>query len=72
LGKIITKIGEFGSKKAGLSSDLWENCKILKKISIGKRPFLGVCYIVKLFPWGVKHFSPKMHRLRSEYVFHTE
>jgi hypothetical protein len=34
-----------GSKKAGLSSDFWENCMILKKISIGKRPFFGVCYI---------------------------
>jgi hypothetical protein len=34
-----------GSKKAGLSSDFCENCMILKKISIGKRPFIGVCYI---------------------------
>jgi hypothetical protein len=42
LGKIIA---DLGSKKAGLSSDFWENCMILKKISIGKRPFFGVCYI---------------------------
>jgi hypothetical protein len=41
LGKIITKIADLGSKKAGFSSDFWENCMILKKISIGKRPFLG-------------------------------
>jgi hypothetical protein len=34
-----------GSKKAGLSSDFWENCMILKKILIGKSPFFGVCYI---------------------------
>jgi hypothetical protein len=39
LGKIIAKIADLGSKKAGLSSDFWENCMILKKISIGKRPF---------------------------------
>jgi hypothetical protein len=45
LGKIIAKIADLGSKKAGLSSDFWENCMILKKISIGKRPFFGVCYI---------------------------
>jgi hypothetical protein len=32
-------------KKQVLSSDLWENCMILKKITIGKRPFIGVCYI---------------------------
>jgi hypothetical protein len=45
LGKIIAKIANLGSKKAGLSSDYWENCMILKEISIWKRPFLGVCYI---------------------------
>jgi hypothetical protein len=45
LGKIISKIADLGSKKAGLSSYFWENCMILKKISIGKRPFFGVCYI---------------------------
>jgi hypothetical protein len=45
LGKIIAKIAYLGRKKAGLSSDFWENCMILKKISIGKRPFFGVCYI---------------------------
>jgi hypothetical protein len=45
LGKIIAKIADLGRKKAGLSSDFWENCMILKKISIGKRPFFGVCYI---------------------------
>jgi hypothetical protein len=45
LGKIIAKIANLGSKKAGLSSDIWENCMILKKISIGKRPFIRVCYI---------------------------
>jgi hypothetical protein len=44
LGKIIAKIANLGSEKSGLSSDLWENCMILKKISIGKRPFIGVCY----------------------------
>jgi hypothetical protein len=44
LGKIISKIADLGSKKAGLTSDFWENCMILKKISIGKRPFFGVCY----------------------------
>jgi hypothetical protein len=37
LGKNIAKIVNLGSKKAGLSSDFWENCMILKKISIGKR-----------------------------------
>jgi hypothetical protein len=45
LGKIIAKTADLGSKKAGLSLDFWENCKILKKISIGKRPFFGVCCI---------------------------
>jgi hypothetical protein len=45
LVKIIAKIADLGSKKAGLSSDFWENCMILKKISIGKRPFSGVSYI---------------------------
>jgi hypothetical protein len=40
LGKIIAIIANFGSKKAGFSSDFWENCMILKKISIGKRPFI--------------------------------
>jgi hypothetical protein len=48
LGKNIAKFADLGSKKAGLSSDFWENCMILKKISIisiGKRPFFGVCYI---------------------------
>jgi hypothetical protein len=34
-----------GSKKAGLISDSLENYMILKKISIGKRPFIGVSYI---------------------------
>jgi hypothetical protein len=33
LGKIIAKIADLGSKKAGLSSDFWEKCMILKKIS---------------------------------------
>jgi hypothetical protein len=45
LGKIIAKIDNMGSEKAGLSSHFWENCMILKKIQIGKRPFIGVCYI---------------------------
>jgi hypothetical protein len=45
LGKIIAKIANLVSKKAGLSSDFLENCMILKNISIGKRPFIGVCYI---------------------------
>jgi hypothetical protein len=45
LGKIIAKIADLGSKKAGLSLDFWENCMILKKISIGKRRFFGVYYI---------------------------
>jgi hypothetical protein len=45
LGKTIAKTADLGSKKAGLSSDFGENCMILKKISIGKRPFFGVCYI---------------------------
>jgi hypothetical protein len=31
LGKIIAKNANLGSKKAGLSSDYWENCMILKK-----------------------------------------
>jgi hypothetical protein len=44
LGKIIVKISHLGSKKAGLSSNFWENCMILKKISMGKRPFKGICY----------------------------
>jgi hypothetical protein len=44
LGKIIAKVANLGSKKTGLSLDHWENCMILKKISIGKRPFIGVCY----------------------------
>jgi hypothetical protein len=30
-----------GNKKAGFSSEF---CMILKKNSIGKRPFIGVCY----------------------------
>jgi hypothetical protein len=30
LGKIITKIANLGSKKAGVSLDFWENCMILK------------------------------------------
>jgi hypothetical protein len=34
LGKIIAKIATLGSKKAGLSSDFWENSMVLKKISI--------------------------------------
>jgi hypothetical protein len=39
LGKIIAKIVDLGiSKKAGLSLDFWENCMIVKKISIWKRP----------------------------------
>jgi hypothetical protein len=29
LGNIIAKIADLGSKKAGLSSDFWENCMIL-------------------------------------------
>jgi hypothetical protein len=45
LGKIIAKIADLGSKKAGLSSDFWENCMIFKKISIGKRPFFRFCYL---------------------------
>jgi hypothetical protein len=45
LGKIITKIANLGSKKAGSSSDFLENCMILKKISIGKRPFIRDCFI---------------------------
>jgi hypothetical protein len=40
LGKIIAKIPNLGRKNIGLSSDFWENCMILKKISIGKRPFI--------------------------------
>jgi hypothetical protein len=40
-GKSITKIANLGSKKANLSSDFLENCMILKKISIGKWPFIG-------------------------------
>jgi hypothetical protein len=31
LGKIIAKIVDLGSKKAGLSSDFWENCIIFKE-----------------------------------------
>jgi hypothetical protein len=31
LGKLIAKIADLGSKKAGLSSDFWGNCMILKK-----------------------------------------
>jgi hypothetical protein len=54
LGKIIAKIADLGSNKAGLSSDFWENCMILKKISIGKRPFFGVCYISRKITAGVK------------------
>jgi hypothetical protein len=42
---MIAKIAILGNKKGGLSSDFWENCMILKKISIEKRPFIGVCYI---------------------------
>jgi hypothetical protein len=34
-----------GVKNAGVSSDFWENCTIFKKISNGKRSFIGVCYI---------------------------
>jgi hypothetical protein len=44
-GKIIAKIANLGSKRAGLSSDFWENRMILKKISNGKRPFIRVCFI---------------------------
>jgi hypothetical protein len=45
LCQIIAKITNLGSKEAGLSSDFCENCMILKKISIGNRPFIGVCFI---------------------------
>jgi hypothetical protein len=45
LGKIIAKTADLGSKKAGLRSDFWRNCMVLKKISIGKRPFFRVCYV---------------------------
>jgi hypothetical protein len=38
LGKIIAKTAYLGSKKAGLSNDFWENCMILKKFLVGKRP----------------------------------
>jgi hypothetical protein len=34
-GKIIVKIVYLGSKKSGLFLHFWENCMILKKISIG-------------------------------------
>jgi hypothetical protein len=36
-------LAKLGSKKAGVSSDFWKKCMILKKISIGKRPFIALC-----------------------------
>jgi hypothetical protein len=44
LGKIIAKISKLGRKKVGVKSDIWENCIISKKNSIGKRPFIGLSY----------------------------
>jgi hypothetical protein len=58
LGKIIAKIANLGSKKAGLSYDFWENCMILKKISFGQRPFFEVCYI-----------SRKISHIKFVYIF---
>jgi hypothetical protein len=52
LGNVIAKIADLGSKKAGLSSHFWENCMILKKISFGKWPFFGVCYISRKNHWS--------------------
>jgi hypothetical protein len=45
LGKFIAKISNLQSKKAGVSSDFWENHIISKKNSIGKRPFISLSYI---------------------------
>ena len=44
LGRIIAQIAQLGNKKAGVSFEFWENCMILKKFSIGKGPFTGLCY----------------------------
>jgi hypothetical protein len=38
-------INKFQDNKSSDFSRLIGNCMILKKISIGKRPFFGVCYI---------------------------
>jgi hypothetical protein len=54
LRKINAKNAKLGSKKAGLSSDFWENCMILKKISIGKRPSFGVCYTSRKITEGTQ------------------
>jgi hypothetical protein len=44
-GSIIPKTAELGSKNAGVTLHVWENCIILKKITIGKRPFKVLCHI---------------------------
>jgi hypothetical protein len=31
-------------ENSGLSPDFWENCMILKKILIGKRPFIDLSF----------------------------
>jgi hypothetical protein len=69
LGKIIAKIAYLGRKKAGLSSDFWEICMILKKISIGKRPFFGVCYISRKIT-GM-HYVPFSHYSFTELIIIT-
>jgi hypothetical protein len=60
--KIIAKIADLGSKKSGLRSDFCENCMNLKKISIRKRPFIGVSYISwkSLFGWMLYYVSDRM------------
>jgi hypothetical protein len=50
--------GKFFSSfaKPGLSSEFLANCMILKKISVGKRPFIGVCS--GFFPPGLWEHDP--------------
>jgi hypothetical protein len=49
LGKIIAKIAYLGSKIAFEVHIVWENCMILMKISIGKRPFKNLCDITPMY-----------------------
>jgi hypothetical protein len=58
-GKIIAKIANMGSKNGGLILDFCGKCIILKKISIGKRPFIQVSYtsLIMIKSWGVLNSS---------------
>jgi hypothetical protein len=72
LGKIITKIADLGSTKAGLSLDFWENCMILKKISIGKKSFFGVCLISRKITEHILLESPYCSNFKFISLMNTE